>query len=129
MWGSWEAAEVGCMGDGTLAEVRVAERDRSQGFGFMYVDITKLLKERKENASNEATDEKPVLTNNVKHANFNRDTVAPKTTAEISALTANQKEDAIRQVRANLDRLQVLHHKLHSMLDDLNKTTDSKKKS
>lgn len=104
----------------------MAHRDKAQGFGFMYVDISKLLLERKQNKTTENT-ESPVLTNNVKHANFNKDTAAP-VKSDIAALVGDQKTEAIRQVRENLDRLQTLHHRLHSMLDELNRVSESKNK-
>ena len=65
----------------------MAHRDRTQGFGFMYVDISKLLRERKE--SKESDLSAPVLTNNVKHANFNKDaaTVAAKAASMTSLVS------------------------------------------
>lgn len=102
----------------------MAQRDRSQGFGFMYVDITKLLKQRDELAKSEMT---PVTTNNVMTANFNKDK-----TLEVPSITANvpyDKAQAIAQIKSNLDRLQSLHHKLHAMLEELNKISDKKTKT
>lgn len=103
----------------------MGQRDKTQGFGFMYVDISKILLERKNSAQN-VTSETPVMTDNVKHANFNKDAPLPKAT--LTTLVADQKAEAIRQVKANLDRLQTLHHKLHSMLDELSRVNDSKNK-
>ena len=113
----------------------MAHRDRSQGFAFVYVDLAKLLRERDKFTDN---DTGPVYGPEEKSINFNRDiatavrptpvtTTAPVEPAEISPQTT-ERNSAIRQIRENLDRLQSLHHKLHSMLDELNTVTDTKKK-
>lgn len=100
----------------------MAQRDRSQGFGFMYVNIAKLLTEKSEEMPKEST---PVLTNNVRTANFNKDTAAPAKSEPTRVLA--DRATAITQIRENLDRLQSLHHKLHAMLEELNRITDSSK--
>ena len=97
----------------------MAERDRSQGFGFMYVDITKLLADKAK-----LEHEKPVLTQDVKTANFNKDEVKPKeTTGKVIELQKSDKTNSIKQIKENLDRLQSLHHKLHAMLEEIDKST------
>ncbi len=98
----------------------MANRDKTQGFGFMYVDITKLLKQRDEVAKMEA---KPVMTNNLSTLNFNKDIVDSEMKSPESkpADTRIDREAAIHQIKSNLDRLQALHHKLHAMLEELNK--------
>ena len=93
----------------------MAQRDRSQSFGFMYVNIAKVLEERKEISAESPV---PVSTQNVRHANFNKD---PKTNPE-------SRTQAMTQIKENLDRLQSLHHKLHAMLDELNKISSSSKR-
>jgi len=101
----------------------MAQRDRSQGFGFMYVDITKLLKQRDELAKSDVS-AAPVSRNNVMTANFNKDK-----NFEVPSITTNVPHDkaaAIAQIKSNLDRLQALHHKLHAMLEELNKISDKK---
>ncbi len=96
----------------------MAQRDRSQGFGFMYVDISRLLADKAKLES-----DKPVLTENVKTANFNKDKVEVKeTTGKVLDLHTD-KTTAIKQIKENLDRLQSLHHKLHAMLDEIDKST------
>lgn len=95
----------------------MAQRDRSQGFGFMYVDISKLLADKAKLET-----DKPVLTENVKTANFNKDKTEVKETAKVLDLHTD-KTTAIKQIKENLDRLQTLHHKLHAMLDEIDKST------
>jgi hypothetical protein len=105
----------------------MAQRDRSQGFGFMYVDISKILKQRDELAKSEMT---PVSTNNVMTANFNKDRkIETPVTAEVPPTVPYDKAQAIQQIKNNLDRLQTLHHKLHAMLAELNKISDKKTKT
>ena len=47
----------------------MAQRDRSQGFGFVYVDIAKLLTQRDELEKNHG----PIPTGDAKTVNFNKD--------------------------------------------------------
>ena len=104
----------------------MAQRDRSQGFAFVYVDIAKILSERDQLKDPSMPVENPTA----KTINFNKDPLpkpATVLTDEISQ-DARGRRDAIAQVRANLDRLQALHHKLHAMLAELNQVTDDKKK-
>lgn len=110
----------------------MAYRDRSQGFAFVYTDLAKLLRERDKIVDN---DHGPVYGPEEKSVNFNKDSqvakrVAPVAVAseDVIAPAATERNSAIRQIRENLDRLQTLHHKLHSMLDELNTVTDPKKK-
>ena len=114
----------------------MAHRDRSQGFGFMYVNMAKILQER-DNAkpNNEMA---PVLTDNVKTVNFNKDTdvqkdanvkrVAKPTVASNPSAFMEERTKAIEQIKNNLDRLQSLHHRLHTILDELNQITNRDKK-
>lgn len=112
----------------------MAHRDRSQGFGFMYVNMAKILEERDNRAP--AKEEAPVLTDNVKTVNFNKDTqVHPdvKRVAKPSAQSnpsafVEERTKAIEQIKSNLDRLQSLHHRLHTILDELNQITNRDKK-
>ena len=112
----------------------MAQRDRSQGFGFMYADITQLIakKHEMEKAEGFTPIEKEGQT-----LNFNRDKtpLVARPTAELKTTEGfndllKERSGAIITLKDNLDRLQSLHHKLHSMLDELNKLTDkdSKKK-
>lgn len=97
----------------------MAQRDRSQGFGFMYVDISRLLQEK---AKLEKDNDKPVLTENTKTANFNKDSDV-KPAAKVYDLKTTDKTVAIKQIKENLDRLQSLHHKLHAMLEEIDKSS------
>jgi hypothetical protein len=111
----------------------MAHRDSGQGFGFMYVDISKLLKQRDELAKGEKDETTPILTENVVTANFNKDRkpmakTASPATPDVSSVTGD-KSAAIKQIRDNLDRLQALHHKLHAMLEELNRVTNKTPKS
>jgi hypothetical protein len=111
----------------------VAYRDRSQGFAFVYTDLAKLLRERDKIDDNAHG---PVYGPEEKTINFNRDnqlkpavpSPSPAPSQDVIAPAATERNSAIRQIRENLDRLQSLHHKLHSMLDELNQVTDTKKK-
>jgi hypothetical protein len=93
----------------------MAQRDRSQGFAFVYVDVAKLLKE-----NTKVREDSPVL--------IPEDTQAvrvPKSSRSMS--NAPKDSPAVQQIQENLDRLSVLHHKLHAMLDELNQITGKKK--
>ena len=108
----------------------MANRDRSQGFAFVYTDLAKLLRERDQIKDDSNV---PVYGPEEKTINFNKENVAPAAakavpSEELIAPQAVERTSAIRQIRENLDRLQSLHHKLHSMLDELNTVADSKKK-
>ncbi len=102
----------------------MASRDKSQGFGFVYVDLAKILAERdKIDPQSNA----PIHTKDAPVINFNKDTnVRP--IAETPSQDSKDRTTAISQIRENLDRLQSLHHKLHAMLEELSKTTDKKKR-
>lgn len=110
----------------------MAYRDRSQGFAFVYVDLAKILRER----DKQVDDTGPVFPGETKSINFNKDILASAKAAPAAAAPTEEmvspqvteRSAAIRQIRENLDRLQSLHHKLHSMLDELNHVTDKKKK-
>ena len=102
----------------------MAQRDRSQGFAFIYTDLRKLLAE-KDNFIND--DHSPIPTGNATTVNFNK--ITPPTPAPVAPVTKNHPpHPAVEQVRENLDRLQSLHHKLHAMLEELNQLTNDKKK-
>lgn len=104
----------------------MAFRDRSQGFAFVYVDVAKLLKEKDRFLENQ---DGPVYGPEEKSVNFNRDPRPAGTPPQemVGPQTAERRA-AITQIKDNLDRLQSLHHKLHAMLEDLNKVADSDKK-
>jgi len=82
----------------------MAHRDRSAGHAFMYVDIKELLQQ----------------TPSVKQAAENQAPVAAP--AHSTHRFGTQSE----QIQGNLERLQSLHHKLHAMLEELNKLTGKK---
>ena len=104
----------------------MARQDRTQGFGFVYVDIAKLLKEARGDKAPqmEPQPKKSVLVKRELHA-----VPSPKPVGnETNALVDQNRDKAIKQIKENLDRLQSLHHKLHAMLEELNKITDPKKR-
>ncbi len=107
----------------------MAQRDRSQGFGFVYVDIAKLLAS-KQDLPKEGT---PMNTGDAQVVNFNKDRKSETTmisdAAPASDTSLQDRAAAVNQIRGNLDRLQSLHHKLHAMLEELNHLTAQKKKS
>jgi len=90
----------------------MAQRDRSQGFAFVYVDVAKLLKE-----NSKVREEAPVLIpQDIASVHVPKASAAPAVDGQ-----------AVKQIQENLDRLSVLHHKLHAMLDELNSITGKKK--
>lgn len=116
----------------------MAHRDRSQGFGFIYVDIAKLLSQRDELANVDSGT--PIDTLGATAYNFNKGpAVAAQTTTTSAAPTTTvppipqtniqDRAAAVTQIRENLDRLKTLHHRLHSMLEELNQISERKKKN
>ncbi len=119
----------------------MAQRDQSQGFGFVYVEIKKLLEQRHTLSEGDLSYTSPETAQTV---NFNKDSSKrPAATTSHETLQApkaavappestpdaiRERSNAIQQIRTNLDRLQSLHHKLHAMLAELNTISDSKKK-
>lgn len=81
----------------------MAHRDRSAGHAFMYVDIQNLLQQTRE-IKKESEAGAPVETQSQSTHQFN----------------------SVQQIQGNLERLQSLHHKLHAMLEELNKITGKK---
>lgn len=107
---------------------RMAQRDRNQGFGFMYADITKLIAKKRE--LEKADGFAPIQTEG-QTLNFNRDKspIVAKVASELPRTDGinemiKDRANAISTLKENLDRLQSLHHKLHAMLDELNKIAD-----
>jgi len=91
----------------------MAHRDRSAGHAFMYVDIQNLLQQTREiKKASEAGS--PVETQSQNTHQFNPD----------SGIQAS--DSSVKQIQGNLERLQSLHHKLHAMLEELNKITGKK---
>ncbi|MFM8268888.1 MAG: hypothetical protein ACKN9V_01775 [Pseudomonadota bacterium] len=82
----------------------MAHRDRSAGHAFMYVDIKELLQQ----------------TPTIKKDAENQTPVAAPTHS------THQFGTSAEQVQGNLERLQALHHKLHAMLEELNKLSGKK---
>jgi len=80
----------------------MAERDWSQGFAFIYVDVKELLKNNSSKID--------------QSFNFNKDPIK------------ETRDDAVQRLKDNLDRLQSLHHKLHAALYELDTITNKKKK-
>lgn len=119
----------------------MAERDKSQGFGFVYVDVKKLLDEARARVTeaqgaepkaskDAATPEAPPApitwpTPGAKVLNFNRDAEAVPTLAVPDPASLQQNPGAaLKQIRQSLDRLQALHHKLHAVLAELSQATE-----
>ncbi len=106
----------------------MASRDKSQGFGFMYMDLAQLVAQRDEIQKNPNS----LINQNAHTINFNKDPQiksVPRPTPISTVESVQERKQAIHQIRENLDRLQSLHHKLHAMLEELNQITDDKKKS
>ena len=113
----------------------MAFRDRNQGFGFVYVDIKKLLEQTDEISQNPESHpqedtafsihlpKKPTPVPNPAPA-----PVADMKNAEVQAAAARPVEDRIKQIKENLDRLQTLHHKLHAVLEELSSVSRNNKK-
>jgi hypothetical protein len=122
--GSWAVVEVAFGGSWRSV---VARRDKNQGFGFVYVDLSKALAQR-----DQLADKQPELNpEGVTSINFNKDPLPEpqvQMTQNVPAAAVKERTAAINQIRSNLDRLSSLHHKLHAILEDLNKITDSDKK-
>ena len=129
----------------------MAERDKGQGFGFVYVDVKKLLDEARTRAAEaratttdeSATTPAPVTapvqwpTPGAKVFNFNRDSDAqlldaPKSTyasaMSLTPMPTQGSSAALKQIRQSLDRLQALHHKLHAVLAELSQATERERK-
>lgn len=99
----------------------MASRDRSQGFGFVYMNLESLLSNKEQ-----WTEEGPLPTFNTKTVNFNKDAaVAPVT--EITSPETTAPKTSVEQIRENLDRLQSLHQRIHVMLQELNQMGARKK--
>lgn len=106
----------------------MAQRDRSQGVGFVYVDLAKLLAE----GANQKDFSLHPQAGTAQVINLNRDTsVAPTSAAQSAERTSSETESekAIQKIKENLDRLQTLHHRLHAVLAELNQVAGSKKKN
>lgn len=95
----------------------MAQRDRTQGFAFVYVNVGELLRQAKKTSEIADISSHQPPTGEV--VNVNKEAPAatdPKTSSQ-----------AVEELKGNLDRLQSLHHKLHAMLADLH-TTGKKKR-
>jgi hypothetical protein len=94
----------------------MANRDRSQGFGFIFTNVSELLS--KKEWSEEAIVQSKAI-------NFNKDSLfVPE-----KPVTSTPDKTPTEQIRENLDRLQSLHHRLHVMLEELNHIQSKKKGS
>lgn len=121
----------------------MAERDKSQGHGFVYVDVKKLLDEARARVAESSPKTEKTETPSeapapivwpepgAKVLNFNRDAEAAKAEGlrpDTSLLTTTPPSQnpsaALKQIRQSLDRLQALHHKLHAVLAELSQATE-----
>jgi len=98
----------------------MATRDRSQGFAFVYVDVAQLLKERDEVGKRLEHPQQ----NTAQSVNMNRDRRVLDDDD-----TLEMPRPGVNQVKQNLDRLQTLHHKLHAMLEEMDKVAAAKKRN
>src|SRR4051812_9446058 len=99
----------------------MAHRDKSQGFGFIYSDIQTLLRQRGELSKMDQWEpiDSPAEAQSV---NLNKDVTDGR--ASSSQAPA---QPSVEQIKENLDRLAKLHQKLHVMLDEINRLSNSKK--
>lgn len=114
----------------------MAFRDRNQGFGFVYVDIKKLLEQTNEISENPESHPQEDTAFSIHLPKRPTPTPAPAPApvaemkpTEVKAAAARPVEDRIKQIKENLDRLQTLHHKLHAVLEELSSVSRNKKKS
>jgi len=119
----------------------MAFRDRSQGFGFVYVDIKQLLEQTDAiNANPEAhPQEKTALSIHIPKKAAPAPVVMPapapaaneikpeELASNVTNLNKQPMDARIKQIKDNLDRLQSLHHKLHAVLDELSTASRKKK--
>lgn len=100
----------------------MANRDRSQGFSFVYVNLAELLSKK------DVSEDGPIPTFDAKVVHLNRDPLftpeKPPTTETVAPLPARTP---VEQIRENLDRLQSLHHRIHVMLEELSQISGKKK--
>ncbi|MBI1862305.1 MAG: hypothetical protein HYR96_15430 [Deltaproteobacteria bacterium] len=88
-------------------------RDKSQGFGFVYVDIQKLLAQK--NMS------QPVMDTKALSINLNKDPIKPQMNPSAQVVPPT------KEITQNLDRLTALHQKLHVLMEELDTLTKKKK--
>ena len=114
----------------------MAQRDRSQGFAFVYADIASLLAQRAEISTDAHA---PVIP--PQQSKVVRITSKPKvqTKTQKGSESASQRvlENAPKpgtqsaekkEIKSSLDRLQVLHQRLHAMLEELNEITGKRRR-
>ena len=104
---------------------KVAQRDKSQGFGFVYFELAALLgKNRAIPAAQQSID-----TGSFAVPNINFPKLEARKTPEDSMNTNPAPIDSkkVHDIRDKLDRLQALHHKLHVMLEEVDKLTKKKR--
>ncbi len=98
----------------------MAYKDRSQGFGFVYVNLGKILQGRDNGSGLETLEEAQKPESTTPKINFNRTHVEP---SEKESPT----KQSVAEIKANLDRLTGLHRKLHLILEELSSVTGKKK--
>lgn len=111
----------------------MAFRDRNQGFGFVYVDVKKLLEQTDSIVRNPEVhpQEKTAFSIHMPKKSNPSPASAPAPITDIRqpAPVKRPVDARIAQIKENLDRLQTLHHKLHAVLDELSNVSRAKKKS
>lgn len=84
-------------------------RDDTQGFAFVYSDLQDILAQKDQPLDfHRPSEAKDVI-------NFPKKEIEPKAPTE-----------DVEQIKKNLDRLQILHQKLHVILDELNQIKKKK---
>lgn len=87
----------------------MAYRDDTQGFAFVYSDLLDILAQKDQPLDfHRPTEGKNIV-------NFPKPEIVP-----------DQPTENVEQIKKNLDRLQVLHQKLHVILDELNQIKKKK---
>jgi hypothetical protein len=94
---------------------KMASRDRSQGFGFVYMNLSSFL-----SASEPWSEEGPLTPVPSHTINFNKDIAPVEPVAT--------ERPAVEKIRENLDRLQTLHQRLHVMLEEIGQIRSTNKK-
>ena len=100
----------------------MAQRDRTQGIAFVYTNLAEALRKREALESHA-----PLDTGSAQKVNLPKEVFHQARSSQSPEAPTHQER--VARVKANLDRLQSLHHKLHAMLAELNQMTNGKKNS
>lgn len=104
----------------------MARRDNGQGFGFVYFDLSVLLgKNRAFATAQESVETGNYSVPNINFPKFHNGSSKTEVLENTPPSPTGTKK--VRDIRDKLDRLQALHHKLHVMLEEVDKLTKKKK--